>query len=376
MHSPKRTAAARTSAAAALGITFAVLCSTCVLDLDGLTTPGQGGAGGTSGTGGTGGAAGGTGGGGGADCPLLDCCPEGEAIQLVQGPVFADLPRGIVVRDDGVYWVNIQGGNVLRMPAAGGEPEPIALAASPRGLALSGDTLAWTASDGVYVCTLPSCSDAQMIAPSLAAESLRWLAFDGATMVFTDRGEGEGDGRTRSCSVDGCRPIDLADNMIAPEGVTLEGGLAFWVDQGNGNDNGLVGRSPKDSASVKQVAAALDLPSGVAADETYVYWTEQTASGHVYRCAFAEGYCDAPEDIAPAAGPLARPGDIQIGGGRIYWMNADDGSIMSCPQPGCGAQMPEVHATGRTGLSRLAVGSFCLFWTENGRGGAVMKTAR
>lgn len=375
MSSLSRTSAGRASPWAAAPLLALALCSACVLDLRGLAAEGAGAAAGTggggSGAGGSGGAAGGGGG-----CSLLECCPEGEAVELAKGPVFADLPRGIAVGKDGVYWASTTGESVVRLPADGGPPEVIAAAPGPRALALSGGTLAWTASDGVYACAAPSCSDAHLVAPSLGAGTLRGLAFDGSTLLFTDRAGGEGDGRARSCALDACAPIDLAEMMFAPEGIALEGGLAFWIDQGNGNQNGVVGRSPKSSASSMQVAAALDLPTGVAVDETYVYWTEQIPGGHVYRCAFAAGYCSVPQDVAPASGGLGRPGDIQIAGGRVYWTNSDDGTIMSCPQPGCGDEAPKVHASGREGLARLAVGSFCLFWTESAGGGAVMKTAR
>jgi hypothetical protein len=32
-----------------------------------------------------------------------------------------------------------------------------------------------------------------------------------------------------------------------------------------------------------------------------------------------------------------------------------------------------VHVTGRQGIQRLAVGTSCLFWTEDGGGGEVVK---
>ena len=363
---------------AASVLAWMVFSTSCVLDLDGLTTPGGGG---TAGEGGTG--AGGQttssqgGGGGGAGCPLLECCPEGQVVTLADGPVFADLPRGLVLRGDSIVWTAFGGGDIVWMKAEGGPPEVLLEAASPRSIATASDVLAWTAADGVYTCFLPDCAvSAQLVTPALAMGSLRGVAFDGETLVFVDRGAGEGDGRARSCDLADCNPIDLQDSMIAPEDAVIADGVAFWNDVGSGNMNGTIGRSPKGAADYTQIAAARSLPTGIAVDETYVYWTEELPEGHVYRCPFAAGYCDAPEDIVPAAGPLGRPSDIQIGGGRIYWTSLDDGSIVSCPQPGCGDAMPKVHVTGRTGLSRLAVGSYCLFWTENSGGGAVLKTAR
>lgn len=374
-----RPAAAAPLVALAVATLSALLGPSCILDLEGLAGPGTSGAGGTAGGGGqpvTGGGAG-SGGAGGAACAVLDCCPAGEPIELAHGAKIADLPRAIAVRDDGLYWVNLQGGNVVRLPSSGGPVETLAPADGPRDLALSGDTLVWTARDGVHACALPSCAaSAHLVAASLAPDSLRAVAFDGATAVFTDRGAAVDDGRTRSCALAACSPLDLATGMKAPEGVVIDGGLAFWVDGGNGNMNGSVARSPAGEADLTQMAAERMFPKGVAVDDAYVYWTEEEAGGHVYRCPAAGTYCDTPEDIAPAGGPLGSPTDIQIAGGRIYWVSADDGAILSCPQPGCGADKPKVHVTGRQGLMRLAVNSTCLFWTENGAGGGVYKTPR
>lgn len=395
MYGRPEIAAPPLAAGGLLALLLATLGPGCILDFDGLAGSGTGGAGGTTAaggtsTGGTTGAGGttastGTGGGGGAGatggagggCGLLDCCPAGDPIQLATGPGIADLPRGIVLGSDAVYWVNLQGGNVVRLAAAGGGVTPLATAASPRGLALSGSRLVWTAKDGVHTCTVPACADEHLVTASLAPDSLRAVAFDGATIAFTDRGPTVDEGRARSCAIDACSPIDLAGGLIASEGIALQGLFAVWTDQGNGNQNGVVARSPKDTVDVKQLRAGLVFPTGIAADDTYVYWTEQTPDGHVVRCPLGGSYCDNPEQVAPAADPLGRPSDIAIAGGRVYWVNADDGTILSCPQPGCGAaEKPKVHATGRQGLMRIAIGSTCLFWTENGAGGGVYKTAR
>jgi hypothetical protein len=361
-------------------VALAALSTTCVLDLGGLsggttTTTGQGGAAGGSASSGGGPPDAGPDGAGG--CPLLDCsCAAGPTV-LAAGTTFADLPRGLAADADGVYWVDFQGGQVMRRRASGGGPEQLAAAVAPRALAVSGQTLVWTESDGVHACTLSSCAGtAHLVTPSLAPGSLRAVAFDGQTVAFTDLGMGPNQGKARACALGACTPIDLAGTLVAPEGLVQDGSLAFWIDQGNGNQNGTVQSSPTSAQAVAQIAASLDLPFGVAVDDTYVYWTQHLPAGHVYRCPRAGGYCDHPEDVAPQAGALGRPADLHLGNGRIYWTNDDDGSIRSCPQPGCGSALPTVHVTGRVGIEKLAVGSSCLFWTENGGGGAVLEVAR
>ncbi|MFT3773754.1 MAG: hypothetical protein QM820_50925 [Minicystis sp.] len=370
-----------------------MLLGACILDLDNLTSGGtgggmtsssaSGGAGGmtVSSSSSTGGADvdGGDAGDGDAQtgCSLLDCsCVSGPTV-IAAGAPHADSPRGIAITSDSVLWVNEQSGNVMRV-GFGGTPLKIADTSGPRAIDTVGGVVVWTAQDGLFACTLPSCgSSKHQVFGAAAAGSLRDVAFDGQTVVFSDNGSGSNSGKVLSCAIGSCSPISLNTNMVAPEGVELYGGRAFFLDQGNGNQNGNVSSAPKSSQILTQHAASLNFPTGVAVDDTYVYWTEREPSGHVRRCAYGSGYCDNPEDVAPAAGGLARPSDIRIGGGRIYWMNADDGSIMSCPQPGCGgSEMPKVHVSGRQSLQRLVVGASCVFWTEGGNGGAVLKMPR
>jgi hypothetical protein len=373
---------------AALAGAGSVLLAACILDLDHLTGGSGGGGGATSSstsasTGGSGGS--GTSawssssgsGGGDAGCPLLDCtCDPGPTV-IASGAGIADIPRGIVVAGGDLIWANHGSDNLVRIAQGASAPAEVTKTTQPRGLAVAGSSLVWTADDGVYACTLPSCSDGHEVASATAPGSLRSVAFDGQTAVWSDRGSGANTGKTLSCAITGCSPITLADNMVAPEGVAVYGTNAFWVDLGTGNQNGVVARSPKTSSQVAQIAAALNLPNAVAADDTYTYWTESVPNGHVYRCALAAGYCDNPEDVAPAAGGLGRPRDVRVGNGRVYWTNADDGTVMSCPLPGCGSAMPKVHVTGRQQIGWLAIGASCVFWAEDGGGvGAIGKVAR
>jgi hypothetical protein len=371
--------------AAGVVLAVAAACApACVLDLDGLeggvsstghagaSSTGHGGAGtSTSSSSGSGGGSGGSPG-----CALFDCSCAAAPVVVATGPTLANLPRGIALDADGLYWASSQGGNVVRFAASASAPASIVSASTPVGVAVAGSTLVWTADDGVHACALPACSDAHRLAKSAAVGSVQAVAFDGQALAFTDRGAGPGEGAAYACTLAGCTPLALDDGLVAAHAVAIHAGYAFWTDEGDGNMNGSVERSPTSTKDLQQLSASLQLPAGVDADDTYAYWTEHLPGGHVYRCAIADGYCDTPEDIAPAAGGLGSPGDIHVAEGRVYWTNDDDGSIRSCPQPGCGSAMPEVHVTGRQGLERFAVGSSCLFWTEDDGGGAVLKVAR
>jgi hypothetical protein len=292
----------------------------------------------------------------------------------VAGAPLADSPRGVAVTSDGLYWVDENGGAVAFAPASGGAPQQIAPASLPRVIDVSGSTVVWGEATGLFRCTASSCSGTKLqVLDSAAPSSLQAVSFDGATVVWSDIGSGPGSGKVIGCTLASCSPVDLQDNMIAPGGVRLYDDDAFWTEQGNGNNNGTVWTSPEPATSPMQIAYALDFPRGIDADDTYVYWTAWTTGGQVLRCPKTGSNCT-PVDVAPAAGGLGHPLDIRVGGGRIYWTTTDDGTIRSCPQPGCGSAMPQVHVTGRVGLQQIAVGTSCLFWTEDG--GAVMRMPR
>lgn len=413
-YSPRMSAAIRLSLAAACSATL-LLAGGCILDLDGLASGGaagagtsgagttsasggaqtasggaqtasggaggSGAAGGTGTTGGSGGASGGSGGasggsGGAPACALLDCSCIDGATAIAKGAPFADSPRGIALTKDGLYWVNPLSDSVIVALASEGAPKKFTDAGTPRAIEVAGSDAVWTEEQGLFTCTLPSCAKKHQVMGAAAPGSLREVAFDGKTVAWTDNGSGSNSGKVQSCSLGACSPINLMDNMMTTAGLRFYGDSVFWVDQGNGNQNGNVTRSPKTMQDGMQIAAALDLPTGVAVDDAYVYWTEYKANGHVYRCLLSAGYCNKPDDIASSASPFPHPHDIRVAGGRIYWINDDDGSLLSCPQPTCGAEKPKIHVTGRKAVQRFVVGASCLFWTEQGDGGAVMKIAR
>lgn len=329
----------------------------CILDFSGLTDEGRGG------------------GGGAGTCDLLSCCPNEQAI-VVAGPGSAGLARDIAVLPNGLVWTDEEGGAVLFLGAAGEAPSALATSAGARAISGAGDAITWTAADGVHRCQASDCAATEgLLAGGLAAASARDVTADGTTVLWSDRGAAQGEGRIRACEAASCVPVDLGGGLIAAERVALRGNTAFWTDRGTGDTNGTVARSPKNAPESAQIAAALDFPAGVAADDANVVWTEDAPSGRVWRCPWTRGYCDVPEEVAE--GPFGAPSDIVLAGGRVYWMNVGDGNIVSCPQPGCApGEAPKVHVSGRQGLTAMAVGASCLFWTEQANGGAVMKAAR
>jgi hypothetical protein len=117
----------RTPLLALLAGALSALLGACVLDLGDLSSGGAASSGGEGGGGVPSSASGGgsDGGGGDAGCPLLDCaCASGPTV-LASGATFTDLPRGIALASDGLYWASQDGDTLVRIPSGGGPPEAI-----------------------------------------------------------------------------------------------------------------------------------------------------------------------------------------------------------------------------------------------------------
>jgi len=394
----------------------AVALAACLVDLANLSggtrdagADGGGGAGGlaattsvassTVGTGGatmstaatTSGSSAGSGGSGGGNpgcaTPVLDCsacaCPAGgcAAVPLATGS-DADGPLGVAISSDGLFWADKPAGRIMGILAKASAPQELAGINAPTAIAAAAGRLFFTAQDGLWSCVLPGCNASKKhYAASIAPGSLQGVAYDGALVYWSDRGTNvnTGDGKVWRCDpANGCAsPYLIANQQLLPRGLFLTTNDLFWIAQGNGNANGTIQRVPRTGVNPTAVTAALTSPSGLAADATYVYWTQATAVGKVLRCPYGPGYCDTPEDVAPGASTLNLPIDAALAGGRIYWNDSGGGDILSCPTPGCPAgQEPRIHATGRQGVHRLAVGSSCLFWTDDVNGGSVDKVGR
>ena len=266
--------------------------------------------------------------------------------------------------------------------AKGAGPQLIVKGNGPSLLAVAAGRLVYSAIDGLWMCQLPSCDATKIhLANPIAPGSLQSVAYDGGLIYWSDRGDdvNGGNGKVWRCDPkNNCAtPYLIADQLLLPQGLFLTTDSLFWIAQGNGQANGVIHKSPRTGSGETNITAALVLPTGLAADDTYVYWTQSTLSGKVLRCDHTQGYCQTPINVAPKAGALGLPRDLAIAGARVYWSENSNGTISSCPLPGCSAtEKPRVHASGRTGVNKLAVGSSCLFWTDAVNGGTIDKMGR
>ena len=366
---PRRTSALLLAAA---GLSLGA----CVLDLGGLTggsTHGRGGSG-------TGGASsdGGVTGGAGPGCPLLDCaacakdCPDGGCSPTpIPTHPDADRPWAVAVASDAVYWVNQHGYTVARRKQGSTTSEVITTATAPTAIAVAAGYVVWADLDGLWGCPADACNAGKKkIFASAGPGSLGGVAYDGQFVYFTDRGDGQLTGKVLRCAPDACAaPLEIVTGQHAPTGIALTSSAVLWSDVGTGEQNGNLYKASKTGGNVTLIASSLILPTAVAADDTHVWFTQWSADGKVFRCAHPQGYCDAPFDIAPAAGFLALPFDLALAGGRIYWSNTGDGTVLSCPVDGCDTSAPRVHAQGRAGLRTIALGTSCLVWADDTEGG-------
>lgn len=370
---PTRSARWLRPAVAAAAASACLALASCLLDLGSLTggTP-DGGAGSSGGSEPSSGC---------ADTDLVcgTCsagCPGGgcEAKVVVQQSPDVNNPRGITFVDNHLYWVNHQsdagGGSVMDLAVGEMVPRKLATATFPVVVASSDRSIFWAEQKGIFRCPASDCeAQKTMLAGSLGDSTIQGIAVSGGSIFWTDSGPDmfSASGKVRGCKVDMCSVTmtEIASAEAFPSGIAVFGPNVYWINQGNNPGNGAVRMASMTSSNAaKSIISGQPKPFAIAADETYVYWSREGAlDGAVLRCPHDGNNCGTPSIIA---GGLRAPFDLALDGARVYWNNTGDNSIMSCPRAGCAPDQPLVHVSARPGMHRIAFGSRCLFWTEDG----------
>jgi len=304
-------------------------------------------------------------------CPAGGCAPG----TVANGASLAFGAADVAVSEDGLYWVNQEGGEVMRFPSGAIKPEALTKASAPRSIAVSAGQVFYTDDTGVWNCAASDCeATKKQIAAPAAIGTLARVAFDGSSVYWADRGASPAEGRILGCDPANCAsPKTYASAMLFPEDIVTSAGLLFWAERGDGNVNGNVVQATPGGATTI-ISSALVFPTSVAVDNDAVYYPQSQQGGTVKRC-LQNAYCNEPANVATAQSEW-KPFDVAVSGGRVYWSDASDGTIKSCPTPSCGAEAPTIHATNRSGISRIALGTTCIFWVDAADGGSVMSVGR
>jgi hypothetical protein len=230
-----------------------------------------------------------------------------------------NMPWGIVLDAQYVYWTNIGGGTVMRMPL-GGQVAPKQLAASqasPRGMAIDATNLYWT----------NASAPGQLMKMNLS------------TLVVGT----------------------LVPGINVPAGVAVDATYAYV---GVESDDYVIKAQLSDGTIAAQLTAFENNPASVAIDANNVYFTNEANNGDVRQVDKM-----ANKSVGTVLGTSAAPpGGIATDGVNVYWVGND--ALYKCPigkANGC-----TVFAPNQKGAAFVAVDATSVYWT-NSTAGTVMK---
>ncbi len=255
---------------------------------------------------------------------------------------FVDGPVALAVDDASVFVGSAATRTVLWAPKSGGTATAITSANSeiPMQLALGGDLVFWSSGDGVYACAKAGCSAARALWRSetgavTGTTSGITFAHERVYFGYTQitgpiQGQGNASGAIMSIGVDGSGNGQVANGFPSYYLLSTDGESVYATA-----DNAIV-RAPLQGAVARKVlASGADVnPWRILAVGGYVYWTELFPPGRVMR---VKNDGDAPpEAVSP---PTTGARGITASSDTIYWTTGD-GRVMKlalaarfAPQP-------------------------------------------
>lgn len=112
----------------------------------------------------------------------------------------------------------------------------------------------------------------------------------------------------------------LADTMVNPGMVALDGTSVYWLIEGNVDGGGAVAKMPLQGGAVVRLAEDDAAPTCIALDATNVYWSSYP-DGPIWKVPKAGG---AKVEVASGAVTML-PMNVSVDDEAIYWTSTSDG---------------------------------------------------
>jgi hypothetical protein len=246
-------------------------------------------------------------------------------------------PVALAVDGVDVFVSSAETGTIWRAPKEGGPATEITTASPqndvPMQIALGGDLLFWNSGDGVYACAKADCSAPRTLwstQTGAVTESTSGLALVNDRVYFGDmqitgpiQGQGNSSGTVNSIGIDGTGNAIVAWGFDDYYLVSTDGEGIYATAR-----SAIVRAPLRGTAAQKILASGDDVdPWRIVAADGYVYWTELFAPGRVMRVTNVGDA--APQAISP---PTTGARGIAVSFDAIYWTTGD-GRVLKLPKP-------------------------------------------
>jgi hypothetical protein len=261
---------------------------------------------------------------------------------------------GVAVDSTNVYWTDGNAYAVMSMPLAGGTPITLASTGSnvPTNIAVDATNVYWVDMGGNVGKVPVAGGMATTLGTSVNAFD---LAIDATNVYWTD----DSGGRVLKVPIAGGSVTTLASGQSSPYGIAVNSTTVFWV---NGVSAQVMSVPVAGGTASTLASRSSYFPEDIALDSQNVYWTE---SFHVMSMPLAGG---TPTTLASG---LPGPYDIAIDSMNVYWTDTS-GVIGSVP---LGGGTPTTLATTLTSGRPwgIAVDATSVYWAVQGAKAGVMK---